>query len=189
MSTTEPQEDLYAGYDTVLDDTQRLRPNIYESRLRLLHKALTTTPDGEDADPGSILSIGVGSGIFETLLAERYGIRVRQAIEPSPALGAQARAKGLGIVATTAQEFDYSQAPYDTIVYNGSSFGFIPDDEIIPTFRRNREALTPNGRIVLTDVPAESALGIVLRLRQAAGLDDSLAVSYTHLTLPTICSV
>lgn len=54
MSTTELQEDLYAGYDTVLDDTQRLRPNIYESRLRLLHKALTTTPDGVDGSESKI---------------------------------------------------------------------------------------------------------------------------------------
>ncbi|KFI89509.1 MAG: class I SAM-dependent methyltransferase [Bifidobacterium merycicum] len=167
-------QDPYKGNATVLDDTRRQRPNIYESRLRLLHKALTTTPEGEASDPGSILSIGVGSGIFETLLNQRYGIEVRQAIEPSASLGAQARAKGLNTIQATAQEFDYDQAPYDTIIYNGSSFGFIPDDEIVDTFTRNRNALSPNGRIVLTDVPAESALGLVLRLRQTAGLDDAL---------------
>lgn len=166
--------DLYENNGTILDDTQRQRPNIYESRLRLLHKALTTTPEGEDSEPGSVLSIGIGSGIFETLLNQRYGIRIDQAIEPSATLGAQAQAKGLDVVQATAQDFDYGRAPYDTIVYNGSSFGFIPDDEIVDTFARNREVLSPNGRIVLTDVPAESALGLVLQLRQTAEIDDSI---------------
>ncbi|MFR0555571.1 class I SAM-dependent methyltransferase [Pseudoscardovia radai] len=167
--------DLYQGHATILDDTQAACPNIYESRLRLLHHALVTRPDGTGADPGAILSIGVGSGIFETLLAQRYGIHVSQAIEPSAALADQARAKGLDVTEATAQDFDYGGAPYGTIVYNGSSFGFIPDDEIVGTFRRNREALAPGGRLVLTDVPAESALGIILRVRQEAGIPDALA--------------
>lgn len=166
--------DLYANTATILDDTQRVRSNIYESRLRLLHKALTTQPEGEGADPGKILSIGVGSGIFETLLAERYGIRTFQNVEPSQALGGEARAKGLDVITATAQSFDYAQAPYDTIVYNGSSFGFIPDGEIAETFTRNLNALSAGGRLVLTDVPAESALGIVLRLRQEVNLPDDL---------------
>ena len=152
--------DLYEGKGTVLDSTFQARPAVYESRLRLLHRALTTK------DPGRILSIGVGSGIFETLLRDRYGIQVAETVEPSTSLGSQARAKGLDVIQATAQSYDYAGAPYDTILYNGSSFGFIPDDEIEGTFTRNRDALASGGRLVLTDVPAESPLGIILHLRQ-----------------------
>ncbi|MDD6374037.1 MAG: hypothetical protein PUF97_06155 [Bifidobacteriaceae bacterium] len=167
--------DVYADKAGVLDDTSKARSNIYESRLRLLHKALVTAPDGGAADPGKIVSIGVGSGIFETLLDQRYGIRVAQSVEPSAALGARARAKGLDVVEATAQGFDYGAAPYDTIVYNGSSFGFIPDDEIVETFSRNKAALARGGRIVLTDVPAESALGIALRFIQEGSVPGRVA--------------
>lgn len=157
---SEPYVDRYAADGSILDKTRQARPNVYESRLRLLHRAIT------DGIPGRILSIGIGSGIFEDLLARRYGIVVAEAVEPSAALGEQARAKGINVVQSTAQDYDYAGAPYDTIVYNGSSFGFIPDDEIEATFTRNRDALTEHGRLVLTDVPAESALGIVLQLAQ-----------------------
>lgn len=160
----EPYIDRYAANGRILDETWRARPNIYESRLRLLHRAIT------DGRPGKILSIGIGSGIFETLLAERYGITVAEALEPSASLGAEARAKGLTVTQGIAQDYDYAGAPYDTIVYNGSGFGFIPDDEIEATFARNREALGPGGRLVLTDVPAESALGIILQLAQRVDL-------------------
>ena len=135
----EPFIDRYQDNGRILDETWQARPNIYESRLRLLHRALTTK------EPGKILSIGIGSGIFETLLRERYGITVAEAVEPSASLGAEAKAKGINVVQSTAQEYDYAGTPYDTIVYNGSSFGFIPDDEIEATFSRNREALAEGG--------------------------------------------
>ncbi|MBT1164533.1 class I SAM-dependent methyltransferase [Bifidobacterium felsineum] len=170
----EPYIDRYQDNGAILDETWKARPNIYESRLRLLHRALTTK------DPGKILSIGIGSGIFETLLRERYGIEVAEAVEPSASLGAEARKKGLHVTQSTAQDYDYAGAPYDTIVYNGSSFGFIPDDEIEATFAHNREVLADGGRLVLTDVPEESALGIILQLAQKydikrEDIDDLLA--------------
>lgn len=155
-----PFIDHYHSNGRILDDTWRARPNIYESRLRLLHRALV------DRNPGKILSIGIGSGIFETLLNKRYDITVAEAVEPSESLGAEARRKGLAVTQSTAQDYDYAGAPYDTIVYNGSSFGFIPDDEIEGVFTRNRDALSERGRLVLTDVPAESALGIILQTLQ-----------------------
>ena len=175
--------DRYSGNGNVLDNTWSARSNIYESRLRLLHRALTTR------EPGKILSIGIGSGIFETLLRQRYAIEVSEAIEPSSSLGRQARAKGLTVTESTAQDYDYSGAPYDTILYNGSSFGFIPDEEIEVTFARNREALAEDGRLVLTDVPAESSLGIILKLAQHYDLAhedvDLLLAGTTFFNLDT----
>ncbi|KFJ04620.1 methyltransferase type 11 [Bifidobacterium subtile] len=175
--------DRYQGNGRVLDDTWHARENIYESRLRLLHRALTTE------DPGKILSIGIGSGIFETLLRDRYGIEVAEAVEPSASLGAEARGKGINVVQSTAQDYNYPGAPYDTIVYNGSSFGFIPDDEIEATFTRNRDVLAEGGRLVLTDVPRESALGTVLRLAQKYDIAredvDDLLVGTSFFNLDT----
>lgn len=175
--------DRYQDNGRILDDTWKARPNIYESRLKLLHRALTIK------DPGKILSIGIGSGIFETLLRERYGIEVAEAVEPSASLGQEARNKGLNVVQSTAQDYDYAGAPYDTIVYNGSSFGFIPDDEIETTFTRNRDVLAEGGRLVLTDVPEESALGIILKLAQKYDIDrsdiDDLLAGTTFFNLNT----
>lgn len=179
----EPFFDRYKDNGQILDNTWRARPNIYESRLRLLHRALTTR------EPGKILSIGIGSGIFETLLRERYGIEVAEAVEPSASLGATAREKGLNVVESTAQDYDYAGAPYDTIVYNGASFGFIPDDEIESTFAHNREVLADNGRLILTDVPAESTLGIILKLAQRYDIArediDDLLVGTSFFNLDT----
>lgn len=166
--------DLYTADAGILDETFLTKPAIYESRLRLLHKALTTRTDGRGANPGKILSIGVGSGIFEQLLRDVYGIHVAELVEPSPSIGELARAKGFTVAQATAQDCDYAGAPYDTILYNGSSFGFIPDEEIVETFAKNARALAGDGRLVLTDVPAESALGIILRLRAQAHVDDAL---------------
>lgn len=179
----EPFIDRYQDNGRILDETWQARPNIYESRLRLLHRALTTK------EPGKILSIGIGSGIFEALLRERYGITVAEAVEPSASLGAEAKAKGINVVQSTAQEYDYAGAPYDTIVYNGSSFGFIPDDEIEATFSRNCEALAEGGRLVLTDVPEESALGILLQFAQKYEINrndlDDLLAGTTFFNLDT----
>ena len=40
-----------------------------------------------------------------------------------------------------------------------------------------------------TEITRETALAADLQLRERRTLHDFLAVSYTHLTLPTICSV
>lgn len=152
--------DHFVDKETLLDDSARRNPNINESRLRLLHKAITVT------DPGRILSIGLGSGISEEALRDRYGITIAKGVEPSAGFAELARQRGFDVVTAGAQEIDYEPDSYDTIVYNGSSFGFLPDDELEDTWRRNFEALSDHGKLVFTDVPKESALGAVLFLTQ-----------------------
>ena len=144
----------------LLERSAAERPNINESRLRLLHKALTVT------EPGRILSLGLGSGISEAGLRDRYGITIAKGVEPSQGFAELARAKGFDVDIAGAQDFDYKPDSFDTILYNGSSFGFIPDDELEETWRKNYEALSSNGKLVFTDVPKESALGAVLFLAQ-----------------------
>ena len=50
----EPFIDRYQDNGRILDETWQARPNIYESRLRLLHRAMTTK------EPSKIQSIGIG---------------------------------------------------------------------------------------------------------------------------------
>lgn len=65
------------------------RPNVTESRLRLLWAALTTKV------PGRTLSIGAGTGDVEEALRERYGFTVDEIVEPSDALFPAILEKGL----------------------------------------------------------------------------------------------
>ncbi|MBT1166662.1 class I SAM-dependent methyltransferase [Bifidobacterium simiarum] len=152
--------DYFAGNENLLDDSAKRSPNITQSRFRLLHTALTVT------DPGRVLSIGMGSGIAEEKLRDEYGINVVKGVEPSEGFAALARKRGFEVEVAGAQEVDYEPDAYDTIVYNGSSFGFLNDDELKDTWRRNYEALSAHGKLVFTDVPKESALGAVLYLTQ-----------------------
>lgn len=132
------------------------RPNVTESRLRLIWAALTTKL------PGRTLSIGAGTGDVEAELRDRFGFSVDLIIEPSEALLPALREKGFETWAGIAETYPYEPESFDTIYYNGSSFGFIDDENLVPTFTKNYEALRPGGRLILSDVPKESSLGIVL---------------------------
>lgn len=153
----------------ILDASSAKRSNIFESRLALLYAALTTKI------PGRTLSIGAGSGIFEVELRRRFGLDVATIVEPSENLGRAARAHGLEVIPARAQDLHLEAATYDTIYYHGSSFGFIPDAELESTFAADLRALRPGGRLVLTDVPKESPLGILLlTLQKFPGVDQSV---------------
>lgn len=153
----------------VLDASSEQRSNIFESRLALLYAALTTRL------PGRALSIGAGSGSFEEQLRRRFGLRVATVVEPSPHLAAAARGRGLEVVQARAQDLHLDDASYDTIYYHGSSFGFIPDNELESVFAADLRALRPGGRLVLTDVPKESPLGILLlTLQKFPDVDQSV---------------
>lgn len=132
------------------------RPNVTESRLRLLWAALTTKV------PGRTLSIGAGTGDVEEALRERYGFTVDEIVEPSDALFPAILGKGFHAWKGIAEEYPYEPESFDTIYYNGSSHGFIDDENLEPTFRKNYDALRPGGRLILSDVPKESTLGILL---------------------------
>lgn len=132
------------------------RPNVTESRLRLIWAALTTKL------PGRTLSIGAGTGDVEEALRERYGFSVDEIIEPSDALLPALQSKGFNVWHGIAEDYPYEPQSFDTIYYNGSSHGFIDDEDLETTLRKNYDALRPGGRLILSDVPKESPLGIIL---------------------------
>lgn len=120
-------------------------------------------------DAGRILSVGCGSGLFETILAREYGIRIDQGIEPSEGMAEIARRRGLNVTLATAEQADFGQGDYDTLLFNGTP-SYIDDLELV--IRKAYEALNTDGRIVLIDVPKESSYGTLYNLAKAVGSWD-----------------
>lgn len=120
-------------------------------------------------DAGRILSVGCGSGLFEKILREEYGITIDEGIEPSPGMAEIARKRGVRVTVATAEEADFGRGTYDTLLFNGTP-SYIGDLESV--VRKAYEALPVGGRIVLIDVPKESSYGIMYNLAKALGTWD-----------------
>ena len=71
-------------------------------------------------NPGRTLSVGCGSGLFETILAKEYGITITDGIEPSEGMAEIARKRGMKVTISTAEEADFGCGDYDTILFNGT---------------------------------------------------------------------
>ena len=117
-------------------------------------------------DAGRILSVGCGSGLFEMILRNEYGIAVTDGIEPSTGMAEIARKRGLRVTIATAEEADFGHGDYDTLLFNGTP-SYIGD--LAGVVRKAWEALPDGGRIVLIDVPKESSYGLLYNLAKALG--------------------
>ena len=85
--------------------------NVLESEVKLVASCLD--------DAGDILSIGCGSGLFEKILADDYGIIIRKGIEPSAAMAEIASRRGMDVMIATGEEAEYGTEMYDTVLFNG----------------------------------------------------------------------
>lgn len=117
-------------------------------------------------DAGRILSVGCGSGLFEKILREERDIDIRDGIEPSEAMAEIARKRGMTVAISTAEDADFGNSDYDTILFNGTP-SYI--DGLAEVVRKAYEALPAGGRIVLIDVPKESSYGVLYNLAKALG--------------------
>lgn len=117
-------------------------------------------------DAGRILSVGCGSGLFETILRKEYGIAIDDGIEPSTGMADIARKRGMHVTIATAEEADFGRGDYDTLLFNGTP-SYIGD--LAGVVRKAYEALPEGGRIVLIDVPKESSYGVMYNLAKALG--------------------
>lgn len=115
---------------------------------------------------GRILSVGCGSGLFEAIMRRDYGINVDNGVEPSTPMAEIARKRGMNVVEATAENFDYPEGLYDTIIFNGSP-SYITD--LAEVLRKVYAALPAGGRVVLVDVPKESSYGLMYNLAKALG--------------------
>ena len=146
--------DEYAGeYDSWFLANE----NLLTSEVRLVAQMLR--------EGGDILSIGCGSGLFEKIMADDFGITVREGVEPSEGMATIARKRGMEVVIATAGDFKPSKQ-YDTVLMNGCP-SYI--DDLDGAFANVAKALKPSGRIVVADVPKESAYALVYNLAMTLG--------------------
>ncbi len=132
-------------------------------------------------DAGRILSVGCGSGLFEKMLADEYGIVIRDGIEPSTGMAEIARKRGLRVTISTAEQADFGCGDYDTILFNGTP-SYI--DDLAGVVGKAYEALPSDGRIVLIDVPKESSYGLLYNLAKAVGSWDHPLLEGTYPANP-----
>lgn len=146
--------DNYAGmYDAWFMENN----NVLLSELKLVAMTLGKTP-------GRTLSVGCGSGLFEMLLKRDFGVTVSDGIEPSKAMAEIAGKRGMSVRIGGAEEVDFGDNEYDTILFNGTP-SYITDLKL--SFEKAYRALRKGGRIIAIDVPKESSYGLLYNLAKA----------------------
>ena len=137
--------------------------NVLETELRLVAACLK--------DSGKILSIGCGSALFEKLLEDRYGIRIEHGIEPAERMANIARKRVFDVEINTAEDADYGENLYDTVLFNGCPC-YMQDLGL--ALRKAHRALRKGGKAVVIDVPKESPYGLIYNLALAVGTWDQI---------------
>ncbi len=147
----------FDGYAAEYDSWFMQNENLFNSELLLYKKVLG------DISGKRVLSVGCGSGLFESMI-EHSSI---EGVEPSRDMGAIAEKRGLNVIAYgTIEEAELEDNAYDIIYFNGSS-SYI--EELKPVYEKCKKALKEGGRIILMDVPKESAFGFMYLLAKAVG--------------------
>lgn len=148
-------------YASLYDSWFMANPNVLASEVKLVAKVLD--------NGGEILSVGCGSGLFEKILREDYGIDIEFGIEPSEAMAEIARKRGLNVDIATAENYDYPVERFDTILLNGCPSYITDLDKVC---HKLHGALAPGGKAILIDVPKESSYGIMYNLAKSLGTWD-----------------
>lgn len=111
--------------------------------------------------PGHTLSVGCGSGLFELLLRQDYGIVIHEGIEPSARMADIAAKRGLRVHIGSAETVDFGHDTFDTVLFNGTT-SYMPDLGLV--FGKAYRALKAGGHIVVADVPKESSYAMLYTL-------------------------
>ena len=85
----------FAQYASEYDSWFLDNRNVLESEVRLVASVLK-------AAPAPVLSVGCGSGLFEKILRESFGIDITHGVEPSEGMAAIARHRGMKVTVSTA---------------------------------------------------------------------------------------
>lgn len=145
-------------YASLYDAWFMQNPNLLLSEVRLVARTLQGARH--------ILSVGCGSGLFEKILRDDFGIDITDGIEPAEGMAEIARHRGVNVSVTTAEEGDFGNGEFDTILFNGSP-SYIAD--LSPVVEKAYAALPQGGRLILIDVPKESGYGMMYNLAKALG--------------------
>ena len=137
--------------------------NVLNSEVKLVAHFLS--------NPGNVLSVGCGSGLFEMILEKDFGISIKYGIEPSSDMAEIARKRGMNVVVDSAENADFGIDKYDTILFNGTP-SYITD--LKKTFEKSYKALRKNGKIIVIDVPKESSYGLLYNLAKSTNNWDDI---------------
>lgn len=135
--------------------------NVLESEVKLVASCMQNA--------GEVLSIGCGSGLFEKILADEYGIIIRQGIEPSSAMAEISVKRGMDVTIATGEEADYGIEKFDTVLFNGCPC-YMQDLGL--ALRKAFTSLRKGGKVVVIDVPKESPYGLIYNLALSVGTWD-----------------
>ena len=157
---------MFDGYADKYDQWFLTNNKVFESELKLLHACLN--PLKKD----KILSVGCGSGLFESALKSEYGINVGHGLEPSTDMAEIAEKRGVKVEIGDAETTQLKDEEYDIIYLNGCST-YIAD--LGKAYENCYNALKKGGHLILLDVPVESAYGILYSFANyAEGYDEKL---------------
>jgi len=150
---------------SVMDEWFSNHPNIYKSQLSLL---ALTMQDSEE----TILSFGTICGIFEIGLEKEYNIKITNTVGNDPMGIELAKQRGLNAQLIDFKNFDLGNEMYDCIYLHRTTM-FIENLKYVVS--QIHKALKPNGKIVILDIPKESALGILYtHIKTIGGWTDEL---------------
>ena len=158
MSNTGKQK--FDGYASKYDEWFMVNDNLFTSELRLFKKVLG------DITGKKLLSVGCGSGLFESYI-DSSNI---EGIEPSDDMGKIAEKRGINIIKYgLIEDVDLPDNTYDIIYFNGSSSYM---ENLTPVYEKALKALKPDGKLILLDVPKESAFGFMYLLGKSLNTYD-----------------
>ena len=159
----------FDGYANQYDEWFMVNDKLFTSELELFKKALG------DITGKKLLSVGCGSGLFESYI-DNSNI---EGIEPSEDMGAIAEKRGVNIIKYgLIEDVDLPDNTYDIIYFNGSSSYM---EELSPVYGKCMKALKDGGKLILLDVPKESAFGFMYLLGKSLGTYDH---EYLEGTMP-----
>lgn len=154
------EKQKFDGYADKYDEWFMKNDKLFTSELRLFEKVLG------DIQGKKLLSVGCGSGLFESYI-DSSNI---EGIEPSEDMAEIARKRGINVIKIGLIEaVDLPEEKYDIIYFNGSSSYM---EDLSPVYGKCLRALKANGRLILLDVPKESAFGFMYLLGKSLNTYD-----------------
>ncbi len=142
----------FDGYAAQYDEWFMKNEHLFASELKLFKKALG------DITGKKLLSVGCGSGLFESYI-DCSNI---EGIEPSSDMGKIAEKRGVNVIKYgMIEDVELPEKSYDIIYFNGSSSYM---EDLTPVYGKSLRALKDGGKLILLDVPKESAFGFMYLL-------------------------
>ena len=150
----------FDGYAAKYDEWFMNNENLFISELRLFQKVLG------DITGKKLLSVGCGSGLFESYI----DCSNVEGIEPSEDMGQIAVKRGVNVIKFgLIEDVDLPENEYDIIYFNGSSSYM---EDLVPVYEKSLKALKAGGKLILLDVPKESAFGFMYLLGKSLNTYD-----------------